>query len=292
MQSNIWYLTDEALKHFITNAIAEDIGSGDHSSLGAIPKHTVSKAVLRLKDDGILAGVEMAKLILNTIDPELELQIFKHDGEQVKFGDIAFEVRGSAQSILMAERLLLNCMQRMSGIATYTRQLATMIQHTGARLLDTRKTTPNFRMAEKWAVLIGGGTNHRFGLYDMIMLKDNHIDYAGGITAAFEHVQAYLKTKQLHLDIVIETRNMKEVEEVLSLRGVRRILLDNMSPDQLREAIRLINGRVETEASGGINVNTIVAVAETGVNYISVGALTHTVRSLDMSLKADLISRG
>lgn len=281
-----WYVTEAALKHFIAMAIAEDIGPGDYSTLGAIPPHIHNTAKLLLKDQGILAGVEMAKRILAEVDSSLQINIFIPDGSPVKAGDIAFEVSGKARSILTAERLLLNCMQRMSGIATYTHHLSQLIAHTKAKLMDTRKTTPNFRIAEKWAVYIGGGLNHRYGLYDMVMLKDNHIDYAGGIKQAYQNVTKFLQANNLHLDIVIETRNLDEVAQVLELEGVKRVLLDNMSCDMLAKAVSMVSGKIETEASGGINENTIIAIAETGVDYISVGALTHTVRSLDMSLKA------
>ena len=230
--------------------------------------------------------MELAVIIFHEVDASLHVNCLLADGAAVQYGDVGLTVSGRAQSILQAERLVLNCMQRMSGIATGTHRLVQMIAHTKARLLDTRKTTPNFRLPEKWAVAIGGGTNHRFGLYDMVMLKDNHNDYAGGITQAITATHKYLKEKDLDLQIVVETRNLHEVELVLQTGGITRIMLDNMPPGQMREAVALINGRFPTEASGGITERTIVAVAETGVDYISVGALTHSIKSLDISLKA------
>lgn len=280
------YLSADSLSTFITRALEEDIRDGDHSSLASIPSTTENKANLLIKGNGILAGVEMAKLIFNHVDSSLQVTTFKQDGDDVKYGDIGLTVSGKAQSILTAERLVLNCMQRMSGIATYTHQLATLIKHYKSQILDTRKTTPNFRIAEKWAVKIGGGTNHRYGLFDMIMLKDNHIDFAGGIENAIDRVHTYLKEKNLDLDIEIETRNLTEVEAVLKKGGVDVIMLDNMSPDEMVEAIKLIDGRYKTEASGGITEDTLVEVAKTGVDFISIGALTHSVKSMDISLKA------
>ncbi|RYZ37396.1 MAG: carboxylating nicotinate-nucleotide diphosphorylase [Sphingobacteriales bacterium] len=280
------YITPQALDQFIKAALAEDVGEGDHSSLASIPGDARNQARLIVKDEGILAGVEVAHEIFRAVDPALSLKLLLHDGAHVKHGDIAFTVSGRAQSILTAERLVLNCMQRMSGIATYTHSLSQLIAGTRAKLLDTRKTTPNFRMMEKWAVLIGGGRNHRYGLFDMIILKDNHTDYAGGIKQAIEATKAYLKRIGKDLPIEVETRNLLEVKQALEAGGIQRIMLDNMSPAMMREAVALINGAVETEASGGINEQTIAAVAETGVDYISVGALTHSIRSLDLSLKA------
>jgi len=280
------YLSKKAIKSFIKQALQEDVGDGDHSSLASIPAGSKSKANLLIKDDGILAGVEMAKEIFHHFDKELELEILIEDGKRVKHGDVGFVVEGSARSILTCERLVLNCMQRMSGIATYTAHLNTLIRNSNAKLLDTRKTTPNFRIAEKWAVAIGGGTNHRFGLYDMIMLKDNHIDFAGGIKNAIKATQKYLKDEGKELKIEVETRNLEEVSEVLKVGGVDVIMLDNMMPSTMKEAIQMINGKYETEASGGITENTIAEVAECGVDYISVGALTHSVKSMDISLKA------
>jgi len=281
------YLTDQAIHEFIKHALAEDIGEGDHSSLGAIPSSRISKARLLIKDDGIIAGLEIAEKIFHEINPSLVVTFYKHDGEKVKKGEVAFVVEGPAQSILSAERLVLNCMQRMSGIATYTHQLCQLIDGTGARLMDTRKTTPNFRLMEKWAVAIGGGKNHRFALYDMVMLKDNHVDMAGGIRAAIENTRTYLSNKNKDLMIEIETRNLQEVEEVLNAGGVDIIMLDNMSIDDMKKAVRLINNKYKTEASGGITETTLRSVAECGVDYISVGALTHSVKSLDLSLKVE-----
>ena len=280
------YLTPEAIRTFIRAALAEDIGTGDHSSLAAVPAGVLRQARLLIKDSGILAGMELAVIIFHEVDASLHVNCLLADGAAVQYGDVGLTVSGRAQSILQAERLVLNCMQRMSGIATGTHRLVQMIAHTKARLLDTRKTTPNFRLPEKWAVAIGGGTNHRFGLFDMVMLKDNHNDYAGGITQAITATHKYLKEKDLDLQIVVETRNLHEVELVLQTGGITRIMLDNMPPGQMREAVALINGRFPTEASGGITERTIVAVAETGVDYISVGALTHSIKSLDISLKA------
>ena len=280
------YLTEESIQAFIRQALQEDVADGDHSSLAAIPAAATNQAKLLVKDEGILAGVELAVAIFKQVDPELRVEVLLQDGSPIKYGDVALTVHGKAQSILTAERLVLNCMQRMSGIATYTQSIVKLIEGTGARLLDTRKTTPNFRMMEKWAVLIGGGTNHRFGLFDMIMLKDNHVDYAGGIKPAIEATHAYLKKLGKDLKIEIETRNIDEVRQALEVGGIHRIMLDNFPVEKLREAVELIGGRFEVEASGGITEKTIRAVAETGVDFISVGALTHSNRSLDLSLKA------
>ena len=279
------YLTEEAIQSFIASALQEDIGEGDHSSLGAIPSTTQSTARLLIKDNGILAGIEMAEKIFHQVDSELRITNFKKDGDQIQKGQIALEVKGSARSILSAERMVLNCMQRMSGIATYTHSLCKLIEGTTSKLLDTRKTTPNFRLMEKWAVLIGGGQNHRFALYDMVMLKDNHIDMAGGIRQAIKNTQKYLNQNKKNLKIEIETRNINEVSEVLQVGGVDIIMLDNMSTTDMQKAVELIGGKYKTEASGGITEATLRAVAECGVDYISVGALTHSVKSLDMSLK-------
>jgi nicotinate-nucleotide pyrophosphorylase (carboxylating) len=283
---NAPYLTPEALTTFIRTALAEDIGDGDHSSLASIPADARNRAHLLVKSEGVLAGVELAHLIFREVDPELRVEQRLADGARVKHGDIAFTVEGKAQSILTAERLVLNCMQRMSAIATYTASLTSLLAGTKARLLDTRKTTPNFRICEKWAVLIGGGVNHRYGLFDGIILKDNHVDYAGGIRPAIEATRAYLVRTGRQLPIVVETRTLAEVQQVLDTGGIDRIMLDNMAPAQLREAVALIGGRFPTEASGGINEQTIAEVAGTGVDFISVGALTHSVKSLDLSLKA------
>ena len=280
------YLTDDSIAQFIKTALAEDIGDGDHSSLASIPADAQNRARLLVKGDGILAGVELAKKIFAQVDPELKVEVSLPDGTAVKHGDVALTVSGKAQSILTAERLVLNCMQRMSGIATYTHHLTSLIEGTGAKLLDTRKTTPNFRIMEKWAVLIGGGHNHRFGLFDMIILKDNHVDYAGGIKQAITATKDYLQKLGKNLRIEVETRNLDEVQQVLDTGGVDRIMLDNMSYDMMREAVKMIGGNYETEASGGITEQTIRQVAECGVDFISVGALTHSIKSMDLSLKA------
>ena len=280
------YLTEERIQHFIQGALAEDVGEGDHSSLASVPATITSKARLLIKDNGIIAGVHLAEKIFHAVDPLLRITLFKKDGDIIQKGEVGFEVKGPARSILTAERLVLNCMQRMSGIATYTHRLSEMIKHTKAKLMDTRKTTPNFRLMEKWAVAIGGGINHRFALYDMIMLKDNHVDFAGGIRAAIENTKNYLNTTGKKLRIEIETRSLEEVKEVLQVGGVDVIMLDNMSPEIMRQAVALINQRYKTEASGGITEANLKTVAECGVDYISIGALTHSVKSLDLSLKA------
>jgi nicotinate-nucleotide pyrophosphorylase (carboxylating) len=283
---NTSYLTAEALSSFIRAALAEDIGDGDHSSLAAIPAEARNRAKLLVKGEGVLAGVELAHLIFQEVDTSLRVEQVLADGAHVKYGDIAFTVEGPARSILTAERLVLNCMQRMSGIATHTAYLTSLLAGTHAKLLDTRKTTPTFRLCEKWAVLIGGGVNHRYGLFDMIMLKDNHVDYAGGIQAAIEATRTYLARTGRQLPIVIETRTLAEVQQVLTRGGVDRIMLDNMPAAQLHEAVTLINGRYPTEASGGITEQTIAEIAASGVDYISVGALTHSAGIMDLSLKA------
>lgn len=280
------YITHQFLKDFIADAFAEDVGDGDHSTLASIPASARSRAKLLVKDEGVLAGVELASSIFHQFDDSLKLDIKLQDGERIRKGDIAFVVEGSARSILTTERLVLNCMQRMSAIATLTSRLTSLIQGTRAKLLDTRKTTPNFRLLEKWAVLIGGGQNHRIGLFDMIMLKDNHIDMAGGLERAILKTKDYLRATNRKLKIEVETRNLKEVEEVLRIGGVDIIMLDNMAIDEMKRAVWLINGRYQTEASGGITEDTIRNVAECGVDFISVGALTHSVKSLDLSLKA------
>jgi nicotinate-nucleotide pyrophosphorylase (carboxylating) len=274
------------IDQIIHNALKEDLGDGDHSSLSCIPKTAQGKAKLLVKANGILAGVEIAKKVFEIVDPKIELEILLQDGAEIKVDDIAFYATGSSLNILKAERLVLNIMQRMSGIATKTNKLIQLIKHTDCKLLDTRKTTPNFRIIEKEAVKIGGGVNHRFGLYDMVMLKDNHIDFAGGIKEAVLATQKYLKEIGKDLKIEVESRNLAEVKQILAVGGVHRIMLDNYTPQQAKQAVDFINGRVETEASGEITENTIVAYAESGVNYISVGALTHHVKSLDLSLKA------
>lgn len=274
------------LKEFITAALAEDVGDGDHTSLSTIPASAKGKARLLVKENGILAGVEVALQIFRQVDRSLKVDVFMNDGDRIKKGDIVLHVEGKAQSILTAERLVLNCMQRMSGIATATSKLMKLCKGTSTKVIDTRKTTPGFRAFEKWAVKIGGGGNHRFGLYDMILIKDNHVDYAGGIREAIQAAQAYLKKKKKDLKIEVETRNLDEVRQALDTGGIHRIMLDNFSIPELKKAVKLINGRYETEASGGINEGNIGKYAACGVDYISSGALTHTVKSLDLSLKA------
>jgi nicotinate-nucleotide pyrophosphorylase (carboxylating) len=276
----------EGTTEIIQRALAEDLGSGDHSTLATIPADARGAARLIVKDTGILAGVEMAQAIVAQFDPTLTLKVYIQDGAHVKEGDIAFTLLGSQRSILVVERLVLNFMQRMSGIATQTRTYVDAVAGTKCRVLDTRKTTPGLRGIEKWAVRIGGGMNHRMGLYDMVMIKDNHADFAGGIPNAIRAAQDYLERTGLDLAIEVETRSLKEVETVLSVGGVQRIMLDNFDPALLKKAVELIAGRFETEASGGVVLETIRSYAETGVDYISVGALTHSVRSLDLSLKA------
>jgi nicotinate-nucleotide pyrophosphorylase (carboxylating) len=279
------YLTEIAIQQFIERSLEEDIGEGDHSTLGAIPQQKQATARLLVKDVGVLAGVELAERIFNTFDPKLELRILKKDGDMINKGDIAFEVSGSARSILSTERVVLNCMQRMSGIATYTNRLKKIIAGTAATLIDTRKTTPNFRIAEKWAVAIGGGVNHRFALYDMIMLKDNHIDIAGGIMEAVANTKDYLRAIGKTLKIEVETRTLAEVRESIDIDAIDVIMLDNMSLVEMKEAVLTIDGKYKIEASGGITESNLLAVANTGVDFISIGALTHSVKSLDLSLK-------
>jgi nicotinate-nucleotide pyrophosphorylase (carboxylating) len=273
---------------FIAAALNEDIGSGDHSTLAAIDRYAMGKAILKVKEDGILAGVQLAQDIFHYLEPEATFTIYKNDGDAVKYGDVAFEVTAKVHTILQAERLSLNCMQRMSGIATLTNQYVQKIKGYKARILDTRKTTPLFRAFEKQAVKIGGGENHRMGLYDMVMLKDNHIDFCGGIEKAIEKTQLYLAANNLDLNIEVETRTIDDVKRVLAVGGIHRIMLDNYTPEQLAEAVKLINGKYETEASGGISLDTIEAFAKTGVDYISVGAIIHHAVSMDLSLKAQI----
>lgn len=267
-------------------AIAEDIGDGDHSSLSCIPEHAEGKVQLLIKEKGILAGVEIAKLILYKIDPDFRIEVFINDGTRIMPGDIALKISGKTRSILQAERLILNFMQRMSGIATETAEYAEIIKDLPTNVLDTRKTTPGLRTIEKMAVVIGGGMNHRMGLYDMIMLKDNHVDFAGGIESAILLANRYLKEKDKALKIEIEVRNFKELEEVIRVGNVHRIMLDNFTVEDTQKAVLMIGGRYETESSGGITKETIRAYAECGVDFVSVGALTHHIKSLDMSLKA------
>lgn len=279
-------IAEHVLRTFIENALREDLGNGDHSSLSCIPHTANGKAHLLVKENGIISGIDVAKAIFKHLDASVVLDAQCVDGDQVNEGDIAFVVRGQVHTLLAGERLALNCMQRMSGIATYTNRLQSMIAHTNCTLLDTRKTTPGMRALEKQAVVHGGGANHRMGLYDMIMLKDNHIDYAGGISKAISKVKRYLDEQQLQLPIEVEARDLIEVEEILRNGPVDRIMLDNFRPSDVKKAVALIGNKAETEASGGITEKTIVTYAETGVQFISVGALTHSVKSLDMSLKA------
>lgn len=280
------YVTDNRLYHFIDEAIKEDIGDGDHSTLASVPADLQQRAHLIIKHDCILAGVDLAREIFHYYDKNLKIEILKNDGDQVKEGEIAFIVSGAARSILTMERLVLNCMQRMSGIATYTHRMVELLADTNTRILDTRKTAPMFRMCEKWAVYIGGGQNHRFGLFDMIMLKDNHNDYAGGITKAVEATVKYLKENNKNLRIEVETRNLKEVEEALATGAVDVIMLDNMSLYEMSAAVKLINGRVKVEASGGITEDMVHDIAKTGVDYISSGAIIYSAPNIDLSLKA------
>jgi len=274
------------LNHFISSSLKEDVGSGDHTSLSTIPSLAKNKARLIIKKDGILAGVELAKKIFTVVDRSLKVKVYKNDGARIKKGDIAFIVEGNSRSILTAERVVLNCMQRMSGIATQTNKLVGLCKPYKVKLLDTRKTTPLLRGLEKWAVKIGGGYNHRFGLYDMILIKNNHIDFARGITHAIESANTYLKKNKLKLKIEIEARNISEVKEIISKGKVDQILLDNFSIPEIKRTLKLINGKFETEISGRINEKNIRKYASLGANYISSGALTHSVKSLDMSLTA------
>ena len=274
------------LEIIIANAIREDVGDGDHSSLACIPATAQGKAKLLVKDEGVIAGVAFAKMIFNYVDAKLEMEVLITDGEEVKKGDVVFLVSGSSQSILKAERLVLNAMQRMSAIATKTKHFANLLQGTNTKILDTRKTTPGIRAIEKWAVKIGGGENHRFALYDMIMLKDNHIDFACGITQAIATTKEYLANNHLDLKIIVEARNLDEIKEILESEGVYRILIDNFNFEDTKKAVELIGSRCLTESSGNINENTIRAYAECGVGFISSGALTHSVYNMDLSLKA------
>ena len=276
----------EEITLIIANAIREDVGDGDHSSLACIPDTATGKAKLLVKDEGIIAGVNFAELVFYFVDPTLKIEVLIKDGTPVSHGDIVFYVEGSSQSILKAERLVLNAMQRMSAIATKTHMFVNLLKGTGTKILDTRKTTPGIRALEKWAVKIGGGENHRFALYDMIMLKDNHIDFAGGITKAINKTKKYLKETGRDLKIIVEARNLDEIKEILESEGVYRILIDNFNYDDTRTAVKLIGDSCLTESSGGINEKTIREYAECGVDYISSGALTHSVYNLDLSLKA------
>ncbi|RYY32771.1 MAG: carboxylating nicotinate-nucleotide diphosphorylase [Sphingobacteriaceae bacterium] len=275
----------ELIKQFITNSLQEDVGDGDHTSLATIPAGTQGKAKLLVKDEGILAGVELAAEIFKVVDTELKLTILLQDGAVIKPKDIAFFVEGSVHSILIAERLVLNCMQRMSGIATRTREIVDLLKGTNTKVLDTRKTTPGMRYLEKWAVRIGGGVNHRFGLYDMILIKDNHVDYSGGVRRSIENARQYVQTTK-KVAIEIEVRNFDELEQVLQTGGVDRILLDNFNYTDLKQAVNMVEGRYITEASGGITIDNVSDFAACGVDYVSIGALTNSVKSLDLSLKA------
>lgn len=280
------YSVNELEDRLIDLAFAEDIGDGDHTTLCCIPEYAMGKSHLLIKEDGILAGVDVAKKVFSRFDSTLEVEVLINDGTKVKKGDIAMIVTGKIRSLLQTERLMLNIMQRMSGIATMTNKYVELLKGTKTHVLDTRKTTPGMRMLEKQAVKIGGGVNHRIGLFDMILLKDNHVDFSGGIKNAIERCHAYLKENALELKIEIEVRNFDELQQVLDCGGVDRIMLDNFSVDDTRKAVELINGRFETESSGGITFDTIRSYAECGVDYISVGALTHSVKGLDMSFKA------
>ena len=274
------------IQTIIANAIREDVGDGDHSSLACIPTNAHGKAKLLVKDEGVIAGVAFAQKVFHYVDPDLQVAVFIEDGARVQFGDVVFHVSGRSQSILKAERLVLNAMQRMSAIATKTRYYVDLLEGTGTKILDTRKTTPGFRACEKWAVKIGGGENHRFALYDMIMLKDNHNDFAGGITAAIQKTKAYLAETKRDLKIIVEARNLAEIEEILQSEGIHRILIDNFNFEDTRKAVERIGNRCQTESSGNINEKTIREYAACGVNYISSGALTHSVYNMDLSLKA------
>jgi nicotinate-nucleotide pyrophosphorylase (carboxylating) len=277
---------DELLQQLIASALKEDIGEGDHSTLSSISPEAKGKAVLKIKEAGVLAGMKVAEAIFRFQQPDIVFHPYKKDGDPMEFGETAFEVEASVHTILQCERLVLNCMQRMSGIATLTKTYSDKLVGYKTRILDTRKTTPNFRLLEKEAVAIGGGFNHRFALYDMIMLKDNHIDYCGGIEAAIEKAYNYVQQVKPGLKIEVETRNLDDVKKVLAIGKVDRIMLDNFTPDQIKEAVALIGEQIETEASGGINLSNIQTYAATGVDYVSVGALIHQARSLDLSLKA------
>jgi len=281
---SLQYLSEITINSFIRLALSEDVGEGDHSSLSCIPEGNTSTAILLAKANGIIAGISLAERIFLMVDASLQFNTKTRDGRAIQIGDVIMEISGNSRSILKAERLVLNCMQRMSGIATLTSIYVKALEGTKAKVLDTRKTTPNFRPFEKWAVIIGGGQNHRYNLADMIMLKDNHIDCAGGIEQAVEHVNAYKEEKNITIGVEVETRNLDEVKQLLKCQGVQRIMLDNMSNEEMKEAVDLIGNQMEIEASGGITLDTIKEVAETGVDYISVGALTHSYTSLDLSL--------
>ena len=287
IMSKTFYSTyKKEIHHFIDNALKEDIQDGDHSSLACLDNDKNSTASLLVKEPGIIAGVELAEIIFKRQNPEFTIDFAIKDGAEVQPGDIVFTIEGPQLDLLATERLVLNCMQRMSGIASLTQRLSKKINHTSCRLLDTRKTTPNFRYPEKWAVRIGGGINHRMGLFDMIMLKDNHIDFAGSVAEALGRTDNYLKQNNLKLPVIVEVRDVKEIKACLSFDWIHRLLLDNMPPQALREALRLIDGKFDTEASGNITEESITAIAETGVDYVSLGALTHSAKNIDLSLKA------
>ncbi|MBL6647236.1 MAG: carboxylating nicotinate-nucleotide diphosphorylase [Flavobacteriaceae bacterium] len=284
MMNNFLNQHEEALYVFINHALSEDIGQADHSTRSTIASDALGTAQLIMKQEGVLAGLELAKMIFNTLDKKVILESNVTDGDWVNPGTLVCTVSGSVHTLLAAERVVLNCMQRMSGIATFTRSFQEKISHTNCKVLDTRKTTPNFRIPEKWAVSIGGGTNHRFGLYDAIMIKDNHIDFNGSIEAALESCKSYLQINRLELPVIVETRNIDEVRQCIAVGGMNRILLDNMTPEQIAKILPLIPGSIETEASGNIDLNNVVEYAETGVDFVSVGAITHSAIPLDMSL--------
>jgi len=275
-----------SLSDIIRNALAEDLGDGDHSALSCIPENARSKAKLLVKEPGIIAGLEVAKMIAHEVDPTLSINLLKKDGEWVNSGEIAFFIEGNSRSLLSAERIILNLMQRMSGIATQTHRITQLISHTKCRVLDTRKTVPGLRAFDKWAVKIGGGVNHRFGLFDMIMIKDNHADYAGGLANAIQNCKNYLQKTGKDLLIEVETRNLEEIDIALQAGGIHRIMFDNFDFETMKKAVQRVNGLCETEASGGITEENVVQYAETGVDFVSMGCLTHTVRNLDLSLKA------
>ena len=277
---------DKEIELIISNAFREDVGDGDHSSLACIPGTAKGKAKLLVKDDGVVAGVEFAKKVFAYVDEDMVIETLIEDGSDVKYGDIVFYVEGVSQSILKAERLVLNAMQRMSAIATKTKKFVNLLEGTGTKILDTRKTTPGIRALEKWAVKIGGGENHRFALYDMIMLKDNHIDFAGGVAKAINLTKQYLKDTERDLKIIVEARNLEEIKEILDCGGIYRILIDNFNYENTQKAVKLIGDQCLTESSGGINEHTVRKYAECGVDYISSGALTHSVYNMDLSLKA------
>ena len=277
---------NELIDQLIALSFAEDIGDGDHTTLSCIPDTAMGKSRLIIKEEGIIAGVEMAREIFHRFDPEMKMEVYINDGAHVRPGDVAFVVEGKVQSLLQTERLMLNVMQRMSGIATITNEYVKLLEGTKCRVLDTRKTTPGMRIMEKDAVRIGGGCNHRIGLFDMILLKDNHIDFAGGIPQAVSRAQEYCKAKGKNLKIEVEVRNFDELGQVLALEGVDRVMLDNFSVENTRKAVEIVGGRLEVESSGGITFDTIRSYAECGVDFVSVGALTHSVKSLDMSFKA------